>query len=72
MDKWANPHILLFLKRRLPKKTVINNLGEKCANAIKCFADQLRNKRAGDHLRYSKTLASIFSKQEICGWPTWA
>ena len=63
------------------KKTLINNLGKKknnkCANAINYFAGQLfskfhqnelRNKRAGDDLRFSKSLESILSKQEISGW----
>ena len=53
---------------------VINNLGKKCANTIKYFTGQLfskfhknklRNKRAGDDLRCSKSLESIYSNKKF-------
>ena len=38
----------------------------------KFHQNKLRNKRAGDDLRCSKSLESIFSNQEISGWPACA
>ena len=66
------------LNTKVSLKTVFNNVGKKCANTITHFAGQLflkfhqnklRNKRAGDDLRCSKSLESVFSKQEISGRP---
>ena len=78
MDNCADPHTVSFFKETLnfkvsPQKSVINNLGKKCANKIKYLAGQLfskfhqnklRNKRAGHHFRCSKSLKSNFSKKK--------
>ena len=62
----------------LKKKALIINFGKKCEikeniSGVSCSQSfikiKFKNKRAGDDLRCPKSLESIFSKQEILGWP---